>query len=145
MAGRKEARHSVLQMLYLVDQNPDADVHWIRTSMEEQLGEDDVFGFAWTLFAGIREQLSTIDERIAAAASNWRIDRMAPTDRNVLRLGLFEMETVKTPAPVVINECIELAREFGSENSPSFVNGILDKLVPQANGETSSGNQPVVG
>ena len=72
MAGRNEARRSVLQMLYLVDQNPDADVHWIRTSMEEQLGEDDIFGFGWSLFAGIREQQTDLDEQISAAASNWK-------------------------------------------------------------------------
>jgi len=140
MAGRNEARRSVLQMLYLVDQNPDADVHWIRTSMEEQLGEDDIFGFGWSLFAGIREQQTDLDEQISAAASNWKIERMAPTDRNVLRLGVFEMQKIGTPAPVVINECIELAREFGSENSPGFVNGVLDKLTPQAEGRATTEN-----
>ena len=140
MADRNEARRSVLQMLYLVDQNPDADVHWIRTSMEEQLGEDDIFGFGWSLFAGIREQQTDLDEQISAAASNWKIERMAPTDRNVLRLGVFEMQKIGTPAPVVINECIELAREFGSENSPGFVNGVLDKLTPRAEGRATTEN-----
>jgi len=145
MAGRNDARRCVLQMLYLVDQNPDADIHWIRSSMEAELGEDDIFGFGWSLFTGIREQQNELNDRISAAASNWRVDRMAPTDRNVLRLGLFEMEHVGTPAAVVLNECIELAREFGTESSPSFVNGILDKLAPTQNDGTSSGNQPVVG
>ena len=108
--------------------------------MEEQLGEDDIFGFGWSLFAGIREQQTDLDEQISAAASNWKIERMAPTDRNVLRLGVFEMQKIGTPAPVVINECIELAREFGSENSPGFVNGVLDKLTPQAEGRATTEN-----
>lgn len=55
---------------------------------------------------------------------------MAPTDRNVLRMGLYEMTRMGTPAAVVIDESIEIAREFGTENSSSFVNGILDKLMP---------------
>ena len=55
---------------------------------------------------------------------------MAPTDRNVLRMGLYEMTKMGTPAAVVIDESIEIAREFGTENSSSFVNGILDKLIP---------------
>ena len=56
---------------------------------------------------------------------------MPPTDRNVLRMGLYEMTSMGTPSAVVIDEAIEIAREFGTENSPSFVNGLLDKLMPK--------------
>jgi len=115
-------------MLYVADQNPEVDIHWVRENVEERLSEDVLIDFAWTLITGVREQQSVIDERIAAVAANWRVERMAPTDRNVIRMGVFEIETVGTPAAVVLNECVELAREFGDENSPSFVNGILDKL-----------------
>ena len=139
MAGRTDARKCVLQMLYLVDQNKDADVHWIRTSMEKELGEDDLFGFAWRLFNGIRKDQESIDARITAVASNWRVDRMAPTDRNVIRMGIHEIESIGTPAAVVINESIELAKEFGTEHSSSFVNGILDKLAQL--GESSSADK----
>ncbi|MEZ6131406.1 MAG: transcription antitermination factor NusB [Planctomycetaceae bacterium] len=128
MPRRSDARKCVLQMLYLIDQNPDADIHRIRTSMESELKDDTLIDFAWAMFTGVRELRNEIDKRITAVATNWRIDRMAPTDRNVLRMGLFEIEFIQTPVPVVLNECIELAREFGAENSPSFVNGILDKL-----------------
>lgn len=115
-------------MLYLVDQNPDADVHWIRRSVEEQLEDEALVDFAWRLFTGVREMRTPLDEKIAEVADNWRIERMAPTDRNVIRMGLYEITEIGTPAPVVLNECIELAREFGTENSSSFVNGILDRL-----------------
>lgn len=134
MSGRSDARKCVLQMLYLVDQNNDADIHWIRTSMEKELGEDELFGFAWKLFTGIRKDQQSIDKRITAVANNWRIDRMAPTDRNVIRMGIHEIEAIGTPAAVVINESVELAREFGTENSSSFVNGILDKLAQRGEG-----------
>lgn len=145
MAGRSDARKCVLQMLYLVDQNSEADVHWIRTSMLEELEDDTLFGFAWSLFSGIRENLDKIDGRITAVANNWRVDRMAPTDRNVIRMGIHEIEQLGTPAAVVINESVELAREFGTENSSSFVNGILDKLSKNAGENDVRDNSEVVG
>ena len=128
MPGRSDARKQTLQMLYLVDQNPDTDIHWVRESITKELTQDQLVDFAWALFTGVREKQDRLDERITGVAENWRVDRMAPTDRNVLRMGLYEMEFIGTPAAVVLNESIELAREFGAENSPSFVNGILDKL-----------------
>lgn len=137
MAGRSDARKCVLQMLYLMDQNNDADLHWVRESMETELGEDELFGFAWSLFTGIRKDQESIDERITSVASNWRVDRMAPTDRNVIRMGIHEIEALGTPAAVVINESVELAKEFGTENSSSFVNGILDKLAKLGEGNSS--------
>lgn len=131
MPRRADARKCVLQMLYLIDQNPDADIRRIRDTVEETLTDDTLVDFAWSLFIGVRERCADIDSRITAVAANWRLDRMAPTDRNVIRMGLFEIEYIGTPAAVVLNECIELARQFGAENSPAFVNGILDKLSDQ--------------
>ncbi|APZ91028.1 transcription antitermination factor NusB [Fuerstiella marisgermanici] len=129
MPRRSDARRQALQMLYLVDQNPDADTHWIRTSLQEELKTEQLVDLAWSLFTGVREYCSQIDQQIVDVAANWRIERMAPTDRNVIRLGVFEIQYFGTPAAVVLNECIELAREYGTENSPSFVNGVLDKLT----------------
>lgn len=136
MPRRSDARKCVLQMLYLVDQNSDSDIHWIRSSLEEQLSSPELVDFAWSLFTGVRERRSELDEQISAAADNWRIERMAPTDRNVIRMGCCEVQFLGTPAAVVINEAVELAREFGSENSSSFVNGILDRLLGQTQAET---------
>ena len=131
MPGRTDARRSALQMLYLVDQNPEADIHRIREDINTQLPDETLADFAWRIFTGVREQQETLDESISAIADNWRIDRMAPTDRNTLRMGLFEMSVLKTPAPVVLDECVELAKEFGSAGSGAFVNGLLDKLQPK--------------
>lgn len=117
-------------MLYLIDQNPDADIHWIRDNLQQQFDDQDtLLDFAWALFIGVREHQSDIDQQIGDVASNWRLERMAPTDRNVLRMGCFELHSIGTPVAVVLNESIELAREFGSDASASFVNGILDKLA----------------
>ena len=115
-------------MLYLIDQNPDADVHWIRRNIESEIGDETLSGFAWQLFTAVRERQTDIDQRISSVAANWKIQRMAPTDRNIIRMGICEMEALETPAAVVLNECIELAKEFGTDNSPSFVNGILDRF-----------------
>ena len=131
MPRRSDARKSVLQMLFLVDQNPDADLHWIRNSIEEQLDDEVLIDFAWSLFTGVRENREAIDERITAVSDHWKIERMAPTDRNVIRICIFEIDRIGTPAAVVLNEAVELAREFGTEHSSSFVNGILDKLASQ--------------
>ena len=145
MAGRSEARRFVLQMLYLVDHHPDADRDRIHVQLRREFTDDALRQFAWSLFIGVLKHRDELDTVISNTASNWRLERMAATDRNVLRLGMYEMTKMGTPAAVVIDEAIEIAREFGTENSPSFVNGILDKLIPSAPAssspaETSSGH-----
>lgn len=131
MAGRSEARRFVLQMLYLVDQNPEADNNRIQANLRKAFGNSAVQDFAWQLFTGVLENRDELDEVLRKTAVNWRVDRMPPTDRNVLRLGLYEMTKLGTPPAVVIDEAIEIAREFGTENSSAFVNGILDRLIPK--------------
>jgi transcription antitermination protein NusB len=130
MARRSKAREVVLQMLYQIDVNPDVGAAAVREMIQEQLPDDDLRAFAWSLFAGCRENRGELDARISAAAENWTLARMAPTDRNALRLGAYELLWTDTPHRVVIDEAIELARRFGTSQSPQFVNGILDKLVP---------------
>jgi len=137
MAGRSEARRFILQMLYLVDQNPDADKDRIHISLRKEFTDPALREFAWKLFLGVVDQKDSLDEQIRKTAVNWRLERMAPTDRNVLRMGLFEMTRLGTPAAVVIDEAVQIAREFGTENSSGFVNGILDKLIPPAAKQTS--------
>lgn len=132
MAGRSEARRFALQMLYLLDQNPEADKDRVQIELRKQFIEEPLRQFTWSLISGVVTSRDELDDVICRTATNWRLDRMAPTDRNVLRMGLYEMTKMGTPAAVVIDESIEIAREFGTENSSSFVNGILDKLIPAA-------------
>lgn len=129
MNRRSDARKIALQMLYLVDQNNEQDLHWIRKKIEDDLENEQLSDFAWALFSSVREHQSSIDEQIVSVAKNWKLHRMAITDRNLLRLGVCEIQFLKSPIPVVLNECIELAKEFGTENSASFVNGLLDKIA----------------
>ncbi|MDA1229578.1 MAG: transcription antitermination factor NusB [Planctomycetota bacterium] len=132
MAGRSEARRFALQMLYLLDQNPEADKDRVQIELRRQFVEEPLRQFTWSLISGVIASRDELDDVICRTATNWRLERMAPTDRNALRMGLYEMTKRGPPAAVVIDESIEIAREFGTENSSSFVNGILDKLIPAA-------------
>ncbi len=130
MARRSKAREIALQMLFQVDLNPDVDGRTVRAMIAERLADEDLQQFAWVLFAGVMEFRPQLDEQIQAVATNWKLSRMAGTDRNCLRLGAFELLHTDTPHRVVIDEALELARKFGSDQSAQFVNGVLDKLVP---------------
>ena len=130
MARRSKAREVVLQMLYQIDVNPDVAAGAVRDMIREQLPDEDLRAFAWSLFAGVRENRAALDARISTAAENWTLARMAPTDRNALRLGAYEVLHSDTPPRVAIDEAVELAKRFGSAQSAQFVNGILDKLIP---------------
>jgi N utilization substance protein B len=140
MTRRSKAREVVLQMLYQIDVNPDVAAPAVREMIREQLADEDLQAFAWSLFAGVRESRGALDARIGTAAENWTLARMAPTDRNALRLGAYELLFTDTPHRVVIDETIELARRFGTAQSPQFVNGILDRLIPPEKRQSDPGH-----
>jgi N utilization substance protein B len=142
MTRRSKAREVVLQMLYQIDVNPDVAAVAVREMIHEQLPDEELQSFAWSLFAGVRENRGSLDSRISAAAENWTLARMAPTDRNALRLGAYELLFTDTPHRVVIDETIELARRFGTAQSPQFVNGILDRLIPPEKRLADPGQHP---
>jgi len=85
--------------------------------------------FARELAVSVRGRIERIDAAIVRHARNWRIVRMAVVDRNILRIGSYELEFTDTPVAVVLNEAVDLARRFGSDASPAFVNGILDAIA----------------
>ena len=142
MARRSKAREVCLQMLFQDDVNPDIDAQTVQGMIREQLSDEALSLFAWELFTGVMEIRPMLDERIQKVAENWSLSRMAPTDRNVLRLGAFELLHTETPLRVVIDEAIDLARKFGTAQSPQFVNGILDKLVPDEKKEREQSDPP---
>ncbi|MBI2093475.1 MAG: transcription antitermination factor NusB [Candidatus Omnitrophica bacterium] len=91
--------------------------------------EQEIQAFANELFVGTTEKLSAIDPLIATHADNWDLKRMAVIDRNILRLGVFELlHSAETPPKVCINEAIELAKRFGDSESGKFINGVLDAI-----------------
>lgn len=129
MGDRRRGRELALQMLYR---------HELSGEQTDGLEEDfealrkvdqQVRTFSLGLFGGVVEHLTEIDAELEQQTSNWRLDRLAAVDRNILRLATFELlfET-QTPPAVVINEAIEIAKRFGSDQSPRFINGVLDGL-----------------
>ena len=121
MARRREAREAALQLLYQRDLNPDTSQYVAKESLDELLPKQELREFAWQLYVGTLERQSEIDEKILAVAENWSLSRMAPTDRNVIRMGYYEVTAMGTPVPVVLDECIELARDFGNADSLSLI------------------------
>ena len=130
-SGRRLAREIAIQLLYECDLNPERmtenPLEYIQSHLTlEPAGLSE---FALELVLGVRSHRDELDEVILGCAENWTITRMAPTDRNVIRLATFELTQTSTPGQVVIDEAVELAKRFGTKDSPSFVNGVLDKVL----------------
>jgi N utilization substance protein B len=130
MTGRSRAREVVLQVLYQDDLNPDADPTAVEEFLHRRLKNNpQLIDFARSLLSGVRRNRQELDTMLARCAANWSLERMAVTDRNVIRLGAYEMLYTDTPGPVVIDEAVELARRFGAKQSAQFVNGVLDRFL----------------
>lgn len=128
MSGRTKARAVVLQILYQDDLNPQHNPAEDEAMLRQRLRHPELIEFAKELLSGVRKFRSTLDAKIAAVAENWSLNRMAVTDRNALRIGAYELLYTDTPPHVAIDEAVELAKMFGSQQSGAFVNGILDRL-----------------
>jgi transcription antitermination protein NusB len=130
MTKRSRAREVALQLLFQRDANAEAPRAAIESFAHGRLGDPALVAFCLALYDGVIAHLKDIDAKLSAAAENWRLSRMAIVDRNVLRLGAYELlfPTEDSPAPVALNEAIEIARRYGSADSPAFINGVLDRV-----------------
>ena len=139
MSKRSRAREVALQVLFQDDMNPGHSVIASDNFLRQRLNNNAaLIEFATALVAGVRKNRGELDEMLAQRATNWSLKRMAVTDRNVLRMGAFEILFTDTPDRVAINEAVDLARRFGSQQSAQFVNGILDRFLHEAKDETQS-------
>jgi N utilization substance protein B len=152
MGARRSSREAALQMLYALDaraarrdegssaeaeaepqpQRFDADdvERVIADYWRELPGDVEGREYADRVVRGVGQDLPKVDERIRAASRHWRVERMARVDRNVLRIGVFELSTsAEVPRAVVIDEAVELAKRFGSGGASVFVNGVLDRIA----------------
>jgi len=133
MTRRTRAREVALQLLFQRDHNPNIPRADIERFAAERLRDEQLQTFCLSLFDGVLARQAEIDEKLSAAAENWRLARMPTVDRNLLRLGAFEMLYQKeNPPAVVLDEVIELARRFSTADSSAFVNGVLDRLRQEA-------------
>ena len=136
MGTRRKSREAALQFLFqddFLDQNrlmgeQGLVQRFADFSMLYQISKK-ARPYALDLITGIADRLDTIDGAIIEHATNWRLERIAATDRNLLRVGIYELMFAEdVPAQVAINEAVEIAKRFGSEDSPSFINGVLDAV-----------------
>jgi transcription antitermination protein NusB len=129
MTRRSRAREVALQLLFQRDLNPGVDRAAVERFAHDRVRDPALVSFCLELYDGTMTKTAEIDAKLAAAAEHWRLPRMAAVDRNVLRLGAYELlYQPETPAGVVLDEAIELARRYGSADSPGFVNGVLDQV-----------------
>ncbi|MCC6332595.1 MAG: transcription antitermination factor NusB [Myxococcales bacterium] len=135
MGARHLGRERALQALYQLEQDPRLDAKaaleaaW-NASDEDGPREPQADQFALELVGGVRDHLAEIDQLIEAHSLNWRLDRMHRIDRNVLRIGIFELKFRQDiPRKVTINEAVELGKTFGNEASSAFINGLLDRVA----------------
>ncbi len=119
---RRQAREAVLRSLYRHE--------YLPLPPDEPSGDEECGGevaFARTLLAGVFGHKAEIDRIIDERALGWKLDRLPMVDRNILRLALYELLFADTPPEVVINEAVELAKDYGTEQAPAVINGILDR------------------
>lgn len=126
---RRKARELALNLLYQVDISGGKEEQELAAFLKEEAPSLEVRKFALALFRGVTEKIKDIDELLEKNSAGWPLSRMARVDRNILRLATYELlYRPDIPEKVAINEAIELAKRFGSEDSPAFVNAILDKV-----------------
>ncbi|MBE6420991.1 MAG: transcription antitermination factor NusB [Elusimicrobiaceae bacterium] len=132
MSNRRMARECALQSLYYADNLVTADennnVSRYAADFKKDLG--DFFPFCEDLITGTTANLQEIDKLVSAYAKNWTVARMSAVDRSILRMATYEMvfSPERTPVPAIIDEAIELAKKYSTENSSKFINGLLDQL-----------------
>lgn len=138
--SRRQAREAALQTLFQLELNPPSEAAseeacqmWALDAAVEEMPVETKrdYSYAASLVRGTREHLAAIDEEIAASTYDWKLDRMTGVDRNIVRIALYEMKygAEKVDVGIAINEAVELAKKFGTDDSSRYVNGILGGLA----------------
>jgi len=154
MKARRKARTVALQALYEIDCTTHSPEQVVDQRLADQPLDDELSEFARRMVSGVMGQSTTLDRLIQKYAPEWPLDQMALIDRNILRIAIWEFAAEReTPIKVAINEAVELAKLYGSDSAPRFVNGVLGALATrqaeirqvfeqagpdQARGETTS-------
>ncbi len=129
MGSRRRSREMAVQVLYQIDMAQGDVAEALRTFCEHFEAPESIRDFAIELVNGADKHLAEIDGLISRFSEHWRLERMPIVDRNILRLAVFElMYRPDIPSKVSINEAVDLGKKFGSEDSGSFINGILDRI-----------------
>lgn len=139
MKDRHDARVLALLVLYEADtaQHPAGLVLQRHLTEDENL-TDESREYTTRLVSGVMTDLGALDAILGECAPDYPVDQVAPIDRNILRIALYEIKAALAPPKVAINEAIEISKEFGSDSTPRFVNGVLGAAGPKVSGEYAS-------
>lgn len=127
--ARRQARELALQILFQTEFAPQISLNSFLSVFEHSL-DPEVITYADHLIVGVTQNKSAIDAKLQASSAHWKIERMATIDRNILRIAVFEMKFSGEPIKenIAINEAVEIAKKYGTSESASFVNGLLDQV-----------------
>lgn len=128
MATRHQVRQSVISLLYALEMNEKSE-NFIDEFLNEKKIRNEQKNFTLSLYEGIIKNLDDIDKNLNPYLNENEIEKLGHIERAILRLGAYEILFTDTPNAIVINEAIELAKELANDNSPKFINGVLDALV----------------
>ena len=132
MGKRRSSRELALKFLYQFELNGGDLDEQIKLFLERNSSQEDVANFMKELVVSLIDKMEEIDEIIQKFSDHWILDRMTVIDRNILRMGACELLfNFSTPPKVVINEAIDIAKKYGNEDSPEFINGVLDKVYKE--------------
>ena len=132
MGVRRKGRQVALQALYQLGVTNEASEQGLSAFWESFECSTPAKEFACGLVHGVQQRRDEIDALIAGAAEHWRVERLSRVDLNVIRIAIYEMTAApELPVEIALNEAIELARKFGTEDSATFVNGVLDQVATQ--------------
>jgi N utilization substance protein B len=130
MGARSGAREAALQLLFGIEASGNTADQAIYDYWREMPGDAEGRDYANEIVRGVCADQEAADTLIRAASTNWRIERMTRVDRNLLRMGAWELRShAETPRAVIIDEAVELAKRYGAEDSGAFVNGILERIA----------------
>jgi N utilization substance protein B len=129
LTARRQARELALQILFQTEFAPQISPKTLLDVFEQSV-EDETISYADVLVKGVQAKKSDIDSKIQASSAHWKVERMATIDRNILRIAVYEMKFASEPIKenIAINEAVEIAKKYGTTESASFVNGLLDQV-----------------
>lgn len=129
LTARRQARELALQVLFQTEFAPQISYQTFLEVFEQSV-DPDVVNYADLLVTGVQSNKAAIDGKIQSSSAHWKVERMATIDRNILRIAVYEMKFASEPIKenIAINEAVEIAKKFGTTESASFVNGLLDQV-----------------
>ncbi|WP_413575348.1 transcription antitermination factor NusB [Bdellovibrio sp. HCB290] len=129
LTARRQARELALQILFQTEFTPTISVRTFMDVFEESY-DSETISYADMLIKGVQENKAAVDAKIQASSAHWKVERMATIDRNILRIAVWEMKFSADPIKenIAINEAVEIAKKYGTSDSSSFVNGLLDQV-----------------